>query len=189
MNRIDRRAFLLGVVGSAFALSGWASSPRALREMWIRKVPELGLEIWIENQPPWSGDLMNVDGRPQFVAQSPDYYHPPAVITYASWPEQRVSAAQLEPVADAAIRRGSLNFGLNKHQSRQIRVVPVSHSTLSGFAGSFVGEVQDVPMDVKIIVSQREGRFPIVITVYTMKNKMPLLSEVIRRALEKVRYL
>lgn len=189
MNPIDRRAFLLGMLGVLVSLPVVAVQPRALREMWIRKVPELGLEVWLEHQPPWSARLMTVHGRPQLVAQSPDAYHPPAVITISSWPEQRVPPALLEQVADAAIRQGSLNFGLNKHRSRQIVVKPAAYGVLSGFEGSFVGLVQGTAMDVKIFVGQQTGQFPVVLTVYTLQGKMPFLSEVVRRSFTKLRYL
>lgn len=188
MTGVSRRAVL------ALALAGIcrvarAEPGRALREMSIHKVPELGLEIWIENQPAWDLERVAVNGRPQWAASSPDYYHPPAAIVYASWPDTRVDDTAFPLVAETAIRRGSENFGLNKHRARQIRVKPAHYGVLDGFEGDFEGRAQGLAMDVKIFVGRQSGRFPVVLTVYTLKGKLTLLSEVIRRGFSRLRYL
>jgi hypothetical protein len=186
---ISRRAFLTLAGGVLFSRRSLAEAPRVPREMWVRKVPELGLEIWIENQPAWESEIIQTNGRPQLVTQSPDRYHPPAAIIYASWPERQVASDMLQQVADSAIRHGSVNFGLNKHESRQIRVKSASYGMLSGYEGDFVGRVQNVAMDVRIFVGQQTGRFPVVLTVYTLEGKMPFLAEVLRRSFTKLKYL
>src|SRR5207253_2789288 len=68
------------------------TTERALREMQIHKIPELGLEIWVENQPAWEAELSRTSHHhSSFVVQSPDSFHPPTVMTYASWPKERVA--------------------------------------------------------------------------------------------------
>lgn len=191
---MNRRAFLALAAFSGLARAGVPidaqGRPRALREMWRRPTPELGLDIWIENQPAWMAELVSVNGQTQLAVQSPDFYHPPAAIVYASWPEQRVAQGEpLRGVADAAIRRASQNFGLNKFRSRQIDIVPAARGALKGYAGDFVGRVEGVDMDVTVFVGQAPGRFPVSVTVYTLQGKMPLLSEALRRSFAKFGYL
>jgi hypothetical protein len=193
---MHRRAFLaLGLsVLCGVSRADWPKDAqgrfRSKREMWRRPTPELGLEIWIENQPAWEDELVQVNGQTQLAVQSPDSYHPPAAILYASWPAQRVAEGdELKWVADAAIRRAGENFGLNKHRSRLIEVAPAVRGALKGYAGEFVGRVEGVDMDVSIFIGQAPGRFPVSVTVYTLKGKMPLLSEVLRRSFAKLGYL
>lgn len=174
--------------GASFAQSATPDS-RALREMQIHKVPELGLEIWVENQPAWETHLSNTTGHFSFVAQSPDHHHPPAVMTYASWPRERVSPDMMQSMATAAIRRASRNFGLNVAQGRGIMPGPAAYGVLQGFEATFTGTVQGVPMDIKIFVGQAAGRFPVALSLYTLQGKMTHLGEHIRRGWGRLKYL
>lgn len=161
----------------------------SLREMQIHKVRELGLVIWTENQPPWEAKLSLDSGRPMFIAQSPDSYHPPAVITYSSWAKERAAPEQFLTIAQTAIRRAAQNFGLNLALARVIPIKPVRHGVLEGLEGEFVGRAQDVAMDVKVFVGQQAGRFPVACSIYTLKGKMTHMAEVIRRAWGSLTYL
>lgn len=166
-----------------------AAGTRALREMSIHRIAELGLEIWIENQPAWDLERVESAGRAQWAASSPEAYHPPAAIVFASWPDLRGDTAYFETTAGNAIRRGSLNFGLTRQEARQIRVRPARYGVLEGFEGDFPGTVEQIAMDVKIFVGRQPGRFPVALTVYTLRGKLAMLSEVIRRGFTSVKYL
>lgn len=184
-----RRAFLSAAAGALLFPKTPDAAPRALREMQIHRVPELKLGIWVENQPPWEAALHPHPQQPSFVVQSPDNYHPPTVMTYWSWPAQRIADAALAPVAQTAIQRASRNFGLDAAQARSIPKLPASHGVLSGFEGQFVGHVDGVSMDVRIFVGQQPGRFPVVMGVYTLRGKMVHLGQVLRRGWGQVSYL
>ncbi|WP_114970021.1 hypothetical protein [Rhodoferax ferrireducens] len=173
----------------AGAIQRTAAQPRPLREMQIHKVPELGLAIWVENQPPWEAELSQTSGHPSFIVQSPDHHHPPVVMTYASWPQERVSDAQLPPVASSAIQRASQNFGLNLAQARTVSRSAAQYGVLSGFEGQFVGRVQGIAMDVRVFVGQTSGRFPVALSIYTLEGKMGHLGEVLRRSWGQLAYL
>lgn len=160
-----------------------------LREMQIHHVPELGLQIWVENQPAWEAALSDTNGHPSFVVQSPATYHPPSVITYASWPKLSVTPEMLLGVASSAIRRASENFGLNLGQSRGISIHAANYGALQGYEADFVGQAQRVPMDVKIFVGQSAGKFPVVLCIYTLEGKMMQLKDVIRRSWQRVTYI
>jgi len=95
---MNRRHHLAALGALALCARGVLAEPkRALRQMQIHKVRELGLEIWVENQPPWDTTLSTHTGRPTFVAQSPDAYHPPTVMTYMSGPVPIVLTARCPP--------------------------------------------------------------------------------------------
>lgn len=162
---------------------------RSLREMQVHKVPALGLEIWVENQPPWDVQLTNEPGRPTFVAKSPNDYHPPTVMSYVSFPREKVQDDRMQLMALSAIRRASMNFGLTEAQSRSINPNAASYGVLRGFEGVFIGKAHGSLMDVQIFVGQAPGRFPVVLTMYTMRDKLPNLVEQRRRAWTKLQYL
>lgn len=162
---------------------------RALREMQVHKIKELGLEIWVENQPPWETQLSHGSGHPTFAARSPDDYHPPAAMTFASWPNEKASSGQMRDVAVSAIRRASQNFGLNQGQSRAIIPVPASYGVLQGYEATFYGVADGTAVDVTVFVGQAEGKFPVALSMYTLRDKMGSLSEQRRRSWTKLRYL
>jgi len=162
---------------------------RALREMRIHKVPELGLEIWLENQPPWAGALITEKGRPIFTAQSPDAYHPPSAMTFATWPGEAVPQAQMSTLALTAIRSAATNFGLNAGQARGVAVLPAQYGVLQGSEGEFAGYAQGVDMDVRVFVGRQGERFPLALSIYTLRGKMPHLEEVVRRCWGSIAYL
>jgi hypothetical protein len=162
---------------------------RQLREMQVFEVPELGLSIWVENQPPWESGLTQTNGRPVFVAESPSNHHPPLAMTYASWPQERVPEGQMLQVATSAVQRASENFGLNRAQARAIAVRPATYGVLSGGEGKFAGNVDGVLMDVLVFVGQAEGRFPVALSIYTIAGKLIHTGEVLRRSWGRLSYL
>ena len=162
---------------------------RALREMSIHRVKELGLQIWIENQPAWDASLTSTGEQPTFNAVSPSNYHPPAAMLFQSYPKEKVSTADFQNMAKQALRRASVNWGLLPAETRAIPLTTQKYGILEGFEGNFVGKSAEVLMDVKIFVGQSEGRFPVFLWIYTPQGKMDNLSEVIRRSWSKLTYL
>lgn len=165
------------------------SADRALREMQIYEVKSLGLEIWVENQPAWEVGTQMHNGRPTFTARSPENYHPPAAMTVAAWPDKSVADTQFADVAQSAIRYGAQNFGVSAGEARAIAVLPATHGALQGWEADFAGHAQDMAMDVRIFVGQARGRYPVVLTLYTLQGKMQNLNEVVRRTWGNVDYL
>lgn len=200
-----RRCLLLSLLASAGGgvLPGLAlaqqtdTSPRVtpfppesgyLRPMTVHKVKALGLEIWTEAEPAWETGLL-AGTPPTFTAQSPDNYTPSAAITISAWRSERVPQHLFETVADTAIRRAGLNYGLNQGQTRAMAVRPARWGILEGFEGDFQGRAQGMAMDVKVFVGQQEGRYPVVGQIYTQAGKMQSLQEVIRRCWSNITYL
>jgi hypothetical protein len=198
MKFLSRRAAIGQTIltGASFTLGSFClqadaqneKPARALREMSIHKVKELGLEIWIENQPAWDASLTN-NGQPTFTAASPENYHPPAAMLFQSFPQEKVPAAQFANMAKQALRRASANWGLQAAEVRAIPVTAQKYGVLEGFEGNFIGKSDEIVMDVKIFVGQSEVRFPVIMWIYTQQGKMDNLSEVIRRSWSKLIYL
>ena len=200
---LDRRSLLcsgvamLCVAGAASAqptaktprIAPHVSGDRALREMQVHQIKEMGLEIWIENQPPWDTGVQKQNGRFLFTAQSPDRYHPPSAMTFSGWNDKIVADSELQGVARSAIVHGAQNFGVSAGEARALAMLPASHGILKGSQARFAGKAQDVLMDVQIFVGQAPGKFPVALTVYTLKDKMVHLEEVIRRSWSNVQYL
>ena len=184
------------LLGASFALPGaqaqansGATKKPELRHMQVYRVKELGLEIWVENQPPWQTQMSSATGRPTFVAESPPSYHPPTVMTYASWPNEKVPAEGMHDMAAAAIRRASQNFGVSAAGSMSIPVREARYGDIQGYEGWFLGKADGVAMDVSVFVGQAPGKFPVVFNVYTVRGKLPSLTEQLRRAWTNVKYL
>ena len=182
-------ALALSLPAPAAHAQGSPEAKRNLRHMQIYRVKELGLELWVENQPPWETQLSNATGHPTFVAQSPESYHPPAVMTYTSFPKEKVRADALYETAGSAIRRASQNFGLSQDWSFGIPLREASYGQLRGYEGTFEGKADGTVVDVLVFVGQAPGKFPVAFSVYTVRGKMSSLSEQIRRAWTNVKYL
>lgn len=183
------------LAGLLFAFSSVApagaetTAGRAQREMQIHRVAPLGLEIWIENQPPWTGHVSSQSGHPTFYAQSPDDFYPPTVMSFASWPRESVAQESVKDMATKAIKQASLNFGLTPAQSASILALKAQYGVLGGYEAIFTGQSDGVPMDVMIFVGQQPGKFPVALSMYTVQGKINALAEHRRRAWTKISYL
>lgn len=178
-----------GLAASQASVEGEQSVKRALREMQVYKVKDLGLEIWVENQPPWEVQLDKSSGKPVFLAQSPENYHPPAAMTFTSFPKEKVAGVQFQQVAFTAIRRASQNFGMSAGVARSLHPLEATYGVLKGYESTFYGKVDGVAVDVTVFVGQADGKFPVALSMYTIKDKMETLSEQRRRSWTKLRYL
>lgn len=184
MNERAGTAALLACL--AVAPAAWAAKAGPVQAHPVR---ELGLQIFVEKQPEWATQVANTGGRPTFGAQSPEGYPAPAVMTYMSWPEQRVADAQLPTMATSAIRTASRNFGLNAKQAGALAVKPASYGILRGYEATFPGHGQGSDLDVHIFVGQASGQFPVVMSLYTERGKIGQLSEQRQLAWSKLTYL
>jgi hypothetical protein len=160
---------------------------RAKRPMKVVKQAEIGLEIWVEYRPAWNYETVNIGRKATLVASSPDNYYPPAVMSYAGFPELRVKNYELEDVARAAIERAAANY--QARIGKDFQLTPATYGTLAGFEGDLSGRVEGVPVDVRIFVGQQDGHWPVSMSIYTLAGKLPHVSEQIRRAWTNVSYL
>lgn len=189
MDRIGSAALALVLLGAAFIADPVHAADRALREMQVHKVAELGLEIWVENQPPWEAELMKAVTLPSFVVQSPADYYPPAVMTYISLPGSAVDDSAMMGVATTAIRRASENYRVPGTQRVVLKPQPAQHGPFIGYEASFEGWANGEAVEVKVFVGHVPGRFPVAMQAYTQKGKLTQLKEPIRRAWANVKYL
>lgn len=173
--------FLAPVIAGGFFPEPAFAEPRAPREMRIHRVGALGLEIWVENQPPWEAEVMQGRSLPVFVVQSPSNYYPPAVMTYVGMPSTSGGGQSLEAMSTRAIRRAAWNYGLGARRL-SIRPEAARYGALSGYEATFDGVANGEAVQVKVFVGQAPGRSPVAMQVYTLRGKLAHLSEPIRRA-------
>ena len=162
---------------------------RALRPMHIHKVRALGLEIWTEYEPEWRTELVQQGNKALFIVQSPPRVYPPAAMSYVSFPGMRVRDDEMEAVATSALRRAAQNYQVPAQERERITPTPARHGALSGYEATFSGTAHGEAVDVKVFVGHVPGRGPVAMQVYTLRGKLPHLSEQIRRAWGHVRYL
>lgn len=191
---LSRRSVLCGMLAlpaTLAAAAGRDGSPsgRAQREMQIHKVDALGLEIWVENQPPWQTQLMDGPSLPIFAAQSPANYHPPSVMTYTSVRHAAPPPEGFEAMAIGAVRRAAQNYRVPPAIRLSLMPRPASHGVLQGYEAVFEGMAQGDAVDVKVFIGQAPGKHPVAMQAYTLRGKMAHLDEPIRRAWGKLKYL
>ncbi len=190
MRRFTRStAVLLVLVAGALLPPLAPAAERVKREMQIHKVPELGLEIWVENEPPWDAAVMKAVTLPSFVVQSPADYYPPAVMTYISLPAATVDDTAMLGMATTAIRRAAENYRVTPAKRIALKPQPAIYGEFSGFEADFEGWANGEAVEVKVFVGHVPGRFPVAMQAYTLRGKLAQLAEPTRRAWGHVKYL
>lgn len=188
--RWHRQAAALAVVVSCSAAAIPLSvAERIERPMAAHEVRELGLEIWTEDEPEWDTELVRYGQRSVFTAQSPVYYYPPVAMSYVSFPGMEVAAEELEEVAVSAIQQAGRNYQLAGERVEHIDTASSTYGELTGYEATFSGVANEEEVDVKVFVGYKPGKGPVVMQCYTLKGKLPHISEQIRRAWTNVKYL
>lgn len=183
-NIIRLLIIILGVTISQFS-----QADRYKRPMHINKVKELGLEIWTEYEPEWNTEVVWQGKQPLFIVQSPPRVSPPAAMSYVTFPKLLVSASELKQVATAAIQEAAKNYQVTAKLRNAIKLKSASYNQLNGYEAEFSGTAQGEAVDVKVFVGQQAGKSLVAMQVYTLKGKLPHISEQIRRAWQHVSYL
>jgi hypothetical protein len=163
------------------------AAPRAGRPMIIHRLPELGLEIWTEQDPEWETRLDERSGAPTFIAETPALTYPPAHMSWTTLPQLRFDTRDLEPSA-----RGALHQVAANHQLRQPQQIPITkrqYGDLTGYEAVFEARSQNIPIEVRAFCGHRPGKQPVLMQLTTLKNKSTHLAEHIRRSWSNVRYL
>ena len=178
------------VVMIAVGIAGpYAFAERAKRPMAMHELPELGLEIWTEDQPEWDTKIVQYGEKAIFTAQSPIYYYPPIAMSYASFAGMEVTGEELQQIAAGAIQQAGRNYQLSEESVKQLTPSPYTYGELTGYEASFSGIANEEEVDVKVFVGHKPGKGPVVMQGYTLKGKLSHISEQIRRAWTNVRYL
>jgi hypothetical protein len=162
-----------------------AASVRTGRPMIIHRLPELNLEIWTEQDPEWETHLGDFAGVFTFIAETPALTYPPAYMSWTVMKELKLSQHQLEDAARGVLYQMAMNYRTNP--PKEIR--PRSYGDLTGFEATLDVAPDGTPSDVLLFCGHREGRPIVVMQVVTLKDRLPHLSEQIRRSWTNVRYL
>lgn len=170
-------------------MAGAVQAERAKRPMKIHQLPELGLEIWTESDPLWIADLQYQGKKPLFTAQTPPMVYPPAAMSVVAFPGMQVTAEEMEEVAATAIRTGARNYRVPEQAIQQLQPSAASYGELQGYEATFSGKAQGDAVDVKVFVGHKQGKGPVMLQIYSFKDKLPHLSEQIRRSWSNITYL
>jgi len=169
-------------------LAGPAASERMKRPMKVHRVAEVGLEIWVEHTPRWTGELKKVRDKAVYVVSSPENNHPPVVMNYLTIPEAAtIPRDEMKDVVSGAIRTAAANYGHRQPESVAVR--PSRHGILEGYEARFPGTVGGTKVDVQVFVGAAPGKPLVAMHVYTLRGKLDHISENIRRAWDNVKYL
>jgi hypothetical protein len=186
------RNTLFGIVSTVFLAAGaHAADPaqRLGRPMQVHKVKEVGLEIWTEVEPTWETRLEKPPGmRPTFAVETPASTYPPAGMSFAV-PGYVISRSEFPTVAKSAMRQAARNYGLSDAEIGLIALRPATYGALEGLEAEFSAVADTVPVDVRVFFGHAPGKPVVAMQVYTLRGKLPHLSEQIRRSWSHIAYL
>lgn len=184
-----RGAFSLSCVAAIAAMSVATAAEPVKRTMVVHQVKEIGLEIRTEEHPAWDRRLeRNEGGVATFVAETPGSNYPPAGMSFAM-SKLVFTAAEFSEAARGAVYQAARNYGLTSDASRALPLQPATYGDLQGYEAEFSAVVDDMPVDVRVFFGHRPGRPAVSMQAYTLKGKLPHLSEQLRRSWTNVRYL
>ena len=126
--------------------------------MQVFQVNALSLEIWMDAG--WDADMQMNNGRPTFVATSPESSGLPAATTVSAWPEEKLPDILVLAMARSAIRTAAPNFGLPASNAKVIVPTPTSHGVLKGGQADFVGDFKGGSIPERFIAWSERCRRP-----------------------------
>ncbi len=181
------RRFVLGAtlsLGAQLALG----NDIVKRPMVIHKLPEVGLEIWTEANPEWEVAVTRSGNRNTFSAETPGSTYPPAGMTF-TLSGLKFSQAEFPRAARSAVDEAARNYGVPDGKLAGIALKPASYGAFSGYEAEFSAVADTVPVDVRVFFGHQPGKPAVAMQVFTLKGKLPHLSEQIRRSWSNVKYL
>ncbi|MEM8499617.1 MAG: hypothetical protein AAF542_16460 [Pseudomonadota bacterium] len=188
MLRLIALRIALAIVAVAAVLP-LQSSDREQRPMNVVQIPSMGLEIWTERTPEWITEIVYRGSKPVFTAQTPVKTYPPAVMSFVRFPGMAIKPGSLEDVASEAFSSAWENYAVPTEARQNEEIFPASYGEMVGFESSFPGFARGDPVDIKAFVGRVEGQGTIMMQVYTLRGKLPHISESIRRSWTNIRYL
>lgn len=180
-----KHAALLIASLCAIASANAAANQRTGRPMIIHRLPDLNLEIWTEQDPQWETRLERAGRAITFVAEPPALTYPPAHMSWTTLKHFTFQQDQMEAATRGVLHQMAINYGVQPPRHLRQR----QYGELAGYEASFQAESDGLPIDVHLFCGHREGKPAVVMQVVTLRDKLPHLSEHIRRSWTHVRYL
>jgi hypothetical protein len=177
---------LAAVIAMLLTLSAEAA-PRTGRPMIIHRLPELGLEIWTEQDPEWETHLSQRAGAPTFVAETPALTYPPGHMSWTTLPHLRFDPQDLEAGAQGALHQVAANHQIRS--PRRLHITTKRYGNLVGYETVFEARSQNTPVEVRAFCGHHPGKHPVLMQATTLKHKSAHLAEHIRRSWSNVKYL
>lgn len=166
-----------------------AGETKFKRPMVVHRVVQLGLEIRTEAEPMWDTSLENaVGGRPIFSSETPASTYPPAGMTWAV-SSQIFKEGEFEGAARGALDKAASNYDLAAQHVAALKMNRATYGDLVGFEAEFSATTQDTPVDVKVFFGHQPGKPAVAMQAFTLRGKLPHISEQIRRSWTNTRYL
>lgn len=179
-----KRTIALILCMCSMAFSAGAAN-RVGRPMIIHRIPEMKLEIWTEQDPQWETHSSDAGGAFTFIAETPALTYPPAHMSWTVQPKLQFQQHEIAAAARGALHQVAATYRVPMPQ----QIEQKSYGELTGYETTFQAESDNLPIDVRIFCGHRPGQPAVVMQVVTLKDKLPHLSEHIRRSWSKVRYL
>lgn len=167
----------------------YAEQSKSKRPMKVHQLEKLGIEIWTEFDPLWITELKFRGSKPIFTAQTPPKVYPPAAMSVVTFPGMALDSKELKEVATTAIRTGAKNYKVSEHEIDKIDPYLTNYGMLQGYEYNYSGIADDNDVDVKVFVGHKPGKGPIMMQIYTLKDKLPHIKEQIRRSWTNISYL
>lgn len=186
--RVTKSRFFFTLVSLLFFI-GVAVAEQSKRPMKKNLLHELGLEVWTEFDPLWITDIKYRGKKPIFTAQSPPKVYPPAAMSIVSFPGMALNPNELYEVATTAIKTGAKNYQVSDQDISKMEPTLSSYGELKGYELNYRGTANGVAIDVKVFVGHKSGNGPIMMQIYTLRDKLPHLKEQIRRSWSNISYL
>jgi len=166
-----------------------AEDDHAKRPMQVHKLVEMGIEVWTEYEPLWITETIYRGKKPIFTAQTPSMVYPPAAMSIVAFPGMTVESAEMMEVATNAIVTGARNYHISDKQIESLDLSPAEYGELKGYEAVFSGKDRGDDIDVKVFIGNKPGKGPVMMQIFTLKGKLPHLSEQIQRSWGHIKYL
>lgn len=167
--------------------------------MWIERSKVVGLDVGIEEVPPWEVRVDTLARFPILEVTTPPNYYPPAQIQYYHVPDSRFDPNPVKAMSFAEALFSQLAARLSPGNSTDAaHFRPASHGELNGYTTVIPGGPNT--HDLRLFVMQGEPQDPaekaagypghglIVVIAITQSGKIGALNEVLRRSLTGTNY-
>ncbi|MEW8624449.1 MAG: hypothetical protein AB2551_01685 [Candidatus Thiodiazotropha sp.] len=171
------------------SIVGIASADQSKRPMNVHQLEELGIEVWTEFDPLWITELKYHGKKPVFTAQTPPNVYPPAAMSIVTFRGMALMSDELKDVATTAIRSGAKNYKVSDNDIQRMEPYLTNYGNLVGYESNYRGMADGNEVDVKVFVGHKQGEGPIMMQIYTLKDKLPHIKEQIRRSWTNITYL
>ncbi|WP_163369632.1 hypothetical protein [Endozoicomonas acroporae] len=175
---------LLLSVSGALAHAEPPVQSRELQILWTG----LGYQVGIDNDPPWSGALIELDGQSVYVIESPDAYYPPTVVHLRCYPEETLPLGGdglMSITAHVALQEARKRLKLP--ESAFSELMPVVYGELQGYEVVYKDLAQNSEAKLAF-VTNRQGQL-MTQQAWTLPGKITHAQPALTRVWENIQFV